>query len=237
MRYNVTCRVIINEVKCCRRIKNVSDSLCDAHYNQKRRGAEFTDPRFRKTNGESDRICVVYSDGIKCRKKATYKKLCVGHYNQKRRGSDFSSLRINKTRDQVCARDAAGRKLCTICETWQEESCFNTYSATPDRLGACCKKCRRNKRIMVKYGITAFEWDNMFMLQGSACAVCKTQIPGKKGWVTDHNHACCPGDNTCGMCVRGILCSSCNITLGHVKDSVEILKYMIRYLSTVTLPA
>lgn len=37
----------------------------------------------------------------------------------------------------------------------------------------------------------------------------------------DHDHGCCPTNNTCGNCMRGILCHSCNITLGHCRDKPE----------------
>lgn len=50
--------------------------------------------------------------------------------------------------------------------------------------------------------------------QGGCCANsgCRTDIPGPKGWETDHNHVT-------GK-VRGELCGSCNKALSFIKDDV-----------------
>ena len=68
--------------------------------------------------------------------------------------------------------------------------------------------------------------------QGGQCAICGTIDPGKRGWATDHDHSCCSGNgNTCGECVRGVLCGSCNTGLGMFGDSVVKLASAIEYLS------
>ena len=71
---------------------------------------------------------------------------------------------------------------------------------------------------------TSVAWDAMFELQGRRCLLCGDSDPGTNGWQTDHDHACCPGTKSCGRCVRGILCWSCNTGLGHFKDGVELLR-------------
>lgn len=68
----------------------------------------------------------------------------------------------------------------------------------------------------VKYGITQAHWERIFQAQGQVCAVCKTDAPGRRGWVTDHDHGT-------GV-VRGILCLKCNAALGMIGDSLEALR-------------
>ena len=47
----------------------------------------------------------------------------------------------------------------------------------------------------------------------------------------DHDHACCSSKTqTCGECVRGVLCLNCNTTLGTAKDNVQVLRNLIEYL-------
>jgi hypothetical protein len=47
----------------------------------------------------------------------------------------------------------------------------------------------------------------------------------------DHDHSCCSGRLLCGNCNRGLLCSRCNVTLGKVNDSTELLNRMVEYLN------
>jgi hypothetical protein len=83
-------------------------------------------------------------------------------------------------------------------------------------------KQKRNSDLIRTYGITLAQWDVMFAEQGSVCAICLTDTPGTKGWMTDHCH-------TAGH-VRGILCSPCNLALGLLKDNPATLAAAITYL-------
>jgi hypothetical protein len=48
--------------------------------------------------------------------------------------------------------------------------------------------------------------------------------------VIDHDHACCPGENSCGQCVRALLCIYCNTGIGYFKDEPERLEQAAAYL-------
>jgi hypothetical protein len=74
----------------------------------------------------------------------------------------------------------------------------------------------------------------MLQIQENRCAnaECKkvfTNTFGSRPTI-DHDHSCCPGRQTCGKCVRGLLCESCNHGLGQFKDSVEKLRGAADYL-------
>lgn len=46
--------------------------------------------------------------------------------------------------------------------------------------------------------------------QRGACAACGTPSKFERLRV-DHDHACCPGNYSCGRCIRGLLCHGCNV--------------------------
>jgi hypothetical protein len=70
-----------------------------------------------------------------------------------------------------------------------------------------------------KYGITHDEYQEMLDAQGGGCAICgKQPQDGARRMAVDHDHACCPGWKTCGECIRGILCVTCNMWLGFYEN-------------------
>lgn len=73
------------------------------------------------------------------------------------------------------------------------------------------------------YGITQAEFSELFLKQGSKCAICPKVDPGKAGWQVDH----CHDTNV----VRGILCPWCNKGLGLFQDNTNIMISAIRYLA------
>lgn len=79
------------------------------------------------------------------------------------------------------------------------------------------------------YGITAAQWQDMFDAQGGKCGICKkaTGSGGGKRLAVDHDHNCCPGKRSCGKCVRGLLCASCNQKVGFYEDYKEEIKSWI----------
>lgn len=49
--------------------------------------------------------------------------------------------------------------------------------------------------------------------------------------VVDHDHRCCASTNSCGACVRGLLCSSCNTAAGMLQDSPRNALRLGKYLA------
>lgn len=90
----------------------------------------------------------------------------------------------------------------------------------------------RDNTLRQKYGMEPEQYERMLEEQGHACAICRTETPNGKGsWHVDHDHACCPtAGESCGQCVRGILCSRCNVALGGFYDNPDILMAAIAYL-------
>ncbi len=86
----------------------------------------------------------------------------------------------------------------------------------------------RDKRIewnlIHKYGITLKDYKSILEQQGNKCAICGETGPGggRVNFYVDHDHV----TNK----VRGLLCHSCNVGLGHFRDSRDILSAAMQYL-------
>ena len=66
--------------------------------------------------------------------------------------------------------------------------------------------------------------------QGGVCAICHTVDTAKRPWHIDHDHACCPGIRSCGLCVRAILCGHCNTGIGQMRDDPERMISAAEYI-------
>lgn len=85
------------------------------------------------------------------------------------------------------------------------------------------RRRRYSNWLKIKYGMTVEDYDLMLIQQGGRCAICFTDEPRGKGtFHVDHCHAT--------SIVRGLLCSKCNILLGHADDNIERLEKAIAYL-------
>ena len=91
----------------------------------------------------------------------------------------------------------------------------------------------RRYELRRRFNMTMAEFDDLLLKQGGVCAACGETEPGGpyNKWQIDHDHACCDGRKTCGRCIRGLLCSVCNLTLGNAKDSVDRLQGLVWYLT------
>lgn len=83
-----------------------------------------------------------------------------------------------------------------------------------------------------KHGTTLEWYWEQYRQQEGRCAICETDSPGRNQihFHVDHDHACCPGSYSCGNCIRGLLCNTCNLGLGLFKDNPESFRNAIAYL-------
>lgn len=87
------------------------------------------------------------------------------------------------------------------------------------------------KHLLKRYGITIEHYDALLSEQGHACAICKkSRSEFNRNFAVDHNHVCCPGTNSCGKCVRGLLCTNCNQGIGSFRDSSMLMHTGAAYL-------
>jgi Recombination endonuclease VII len=78
------------------------------------------------------------------------------------------------------------------------------------------------QRLERLYGVPAGWYAETLARQGGVCVICGSPPPEGRRLYVDHDRRCCPGDAKsnkpiCGKCVRGLLCSPCNVSLGHLE--------------------
>ena len=72
----------------------------------------------------------------------------------------------------------------------------------------------RAERLWRYYRLTPGGYSEILERQGGVCGICGIErCPVKPHFGVDHCHGCCPGVVSCGCCIRGLLCSPCNIRL------------------------
>jgi len=116
----------------------------------------------------------------------------------------------------------------------REESLALTQCRFTDCLDEPCDEsvehlCLKHFRRLEKYSLTFQRFRDIFFSQDERCAICLCQLELSDCCI-DHDHACCPHTRSCGKCVRGLLCRTCNYGLGSFKDSTTNLYNAIFYL-------
>jgi hypothetical protein len=76
-----------------------------------------------------------------------------------------------------------------------------------------------------RYGLTPEQFARLLEAQQYACAMCRTPFEEEQPIFIDHDHACCLDEkSSCGKCVRGLLCLSCNTALGVIERKYEVAR-------------
>ena len=140
---------------------------------------------------------------------------------------------ITEARLEAKARfnSTEGYRTCTKCDIEQPIANFRRCGGSKNSRRSDCKTCtdkinkpaRRERHLQKFYGLSVKDYEDMVLSQNNLCAICGSSEPHVgASLAVDHNH-------TTGK-VRELLCSHCNLLLGHAKDSVDILKVAIQYL-------
>lgn len=122
-------------------------------------------------------------------------------------------------------------KTCISCDQSLPLAQFYKAPRTADGHDCRCKRCRirmaRQRWYAIKYGITLEEFEAMEAAQDGLCALCASPgtpngRSGTKRLSVDHCHET-------GR-VRALLCNPCNVSLGLMKESPELLRKAADYL-------
>jgi len=132
--------------------------------------------------------------------------------------------------------------LCFKC--YDNERHKVRYPAQRDRYIAQAKaRYVKNKRkifwraLQTKFGITQEQYETLFAKQKGKCAICAGALKDvrREYFCVDHDHTCCKGKKSCGKCVRGLLCLTCNAGLGQFNDNADLLEKAAAYLHSTRL--
>lgn len=102
-------------------------------------------------------------------------------------------------------------ELAKMREEWKAYSAANSLSGDWSRAR--------------KYGMRPQELHALYLRQDARCYLCGDPLrPDLAKCHIDHDHACCGPGASCGICVRGIACASCNRAIGEAKDDPRRLR-------------
>lgn len=155
----------------------------------------------------------------------------ICHQREDRRANGTKPVnRAEKSEDGLSQK-------CNRCGNWHTYSSA-MYRTTAYGYRTTCKECdarsdrdrkdrdpvgHRLKAIKHRYGI---DYLSLLSEQDGMCAICGTDTPnnGRNTFDVDHDHSCCPGHKSCGGCVRGLLCSLCNMVIGMYKEDLAVIE-------------
>jgi hypothetical protein len=113
-----------------------------------------------------------------------------------------------------------------ICKECRKQESKDWYEKNKDRKKALSQKykhIKKDKDLQSTYGIDLETYHKMLAEQNHQCKICLAhQDTLKRAMCVDHDH------NT-GK-VRGLLCDTCNRSLGLLKDNVDTLMRAVDYL-------
>lgn len=99
--------------------------------------------------------------------------------------------------------------------------------------GPRCATCHRERKkaarqaahgrwILKTYGITSEQYEALYAAQGGVCYICQRAKGISKKLAVDHDHQ--------SGFVRGLLCTTCNKILGHLRDDDYAAARIVSYL-------
>lgn len=204
--------------------------FCEMHYSRWRKGADMDAPPKRRKH----KTCAIEGCGY------DHYGLgyCARHHRRLTAGADLYTPFEERDGSQGCLVAGCNRRheakgYCTLhLRRFKEGRDLHSpviYGVTGCSVPGCEKDhyskgyCRSHYDMSVRY---SFSHEDMLWADSTPCQICgRDDQP-----FIDHDHACCPDSNSCGLCVRGILCRWCNAGLGSFKDNPELLEGAARYL-------
>lgn len=183
---------------------------------------------------------VAYPEGARARSAAYYvahrEERCV--YARVHRAEHQDELRTYHRAYRAAHRSDLQAKDCAYYVAHREEvkgKAAAYRQAHPEEKRArdaasymAHRETRGGSGLRWRYNLTAEAYDALLAAQGGVCAICgQCETATRLGRVlplsVDHDHACCPSSRSCGRCVRGLLCRSCNHGEQRRRDNMRAI--------------
>lgn len=215
---------------------------CRNHYDSNWRGIAPEDKRPKRKNGSTPLRCEYEG----CEEPRKSKGLCTQHYYQSR----YVPTEKISCKGENCAKALApGRVFCKRHKeqfdlyvfTWDKGRPKDKYAAWRDSqltdclVPKCGEKassaksalCRKHSADKGRKNCSESFYINLMSVD--SCQSCGIS-EDKTRLVTDHDHACHPGDRMCEKCIRGRICDYCNSALGYALEDRGRLLALVAYL-------
>lgn len=177
--------------------------LCRTHYYRWSNPLVYESP-----NKEADGTPKTCSASEGCVRNAVAKGFCYKHWERvNKRGSDTLEYLMDICPVVSCGREKLARK----------------------------DVCSRCSQLSKRYNLSIPEVLDMHLPANRKCS--NGGCGSSENLHVDHDHGCCPRGKfgnkhtaSCGMCVRGWLCASCNKALGMLQENPRRIQGLLEYL-------
>ena len=134
----------------------------------------------------------------------------------------------------------ASKTECPKGHPYDEENTITYVIKKTGKPKRACKACARANGVVQnvkRYGITVKQFEALLKSQNNNCGICSRKFWDEtSGPNIDHDHSCCnEQQKSCGRCIRGLLCASCNFALGALLDNPDWFTKGAKYLQSGTL--
>lgn len=115
------------------------------------------------------------------------------------------------------------RHHCKVCKNKESREWYEKNKDRKKQLSKRYRKTKKDQDLKKSYGISLHDYSGMLVKQNQSCKICNIhQDKLKRALCVDHDHLT-------GK-VRGLLCDTCNRSLGLLKDNIDVLKRAVKYL-------
>lgn len=152
--------------------------------------------------------------------------------------------RAERTRKSICSKAARG-PVFVVC-AWCQNATKEVTAGRPTSWPFICAECL-SPLSAVLLSLKRHHVDHeraRRLLKDPGCEICgvnllqkvrarvKTSSFTRAMLVVDHDHDCCPGTfSACGRCVRGLICVTCNVALGLLREDPHVVRSAADYLA------